>query len=174
MATQKEIIEIEIVGVGDSVKDIQKVDNALKGVDNEIDNISDSSKNLKTNLDKVDKGGKDASKGLKAVGENGGAIAVLDSLTGGLATKVRDTAEATKLFNFSLKGTRTALIATGIGAFVVALGLVIAYWDDIAEAISGANKQLQKQIDDSIKLQESTKLLIDLKSSEIELAKKQG
>jgi hypothetical protein len=172
MATQKEIIEIEITGVNESVKDIQKVDNALKGVDNEIDNISDSSKNLKTNLDKVDKGGKDASKGLKAVGENGGAIAVLDSLTGGLATKVRDTAEATKLFNFSLKGTKTALIATGIGAFVVALGLVVAYWDDIVELITGANKQLQKQIDLNNENLESLDFelkLLDEKSKILEL-----
>lgn len=147
MATQKEIIEIEVTGINDAVKDISKVDNALKGVDDEIDNISHSSESLGKNLKKVDKGGQDAGKGLKAVGDNGGAIAVLDSLTGGLATKVRDTAEATKLFNFSLKGTKTALIATGIGAFVVALGLAVAYWDDIVNFITGANKQLQKQID---------------------------
>lgn len=147
MATQREIIEIEVTGINESVRDIERVDNALKGVDNEIDNISDSSKNLGTNLKSVDKESDGASKGLKAVGDNGGAIAVLDSLTGGLATKVRDTAEATKLFNFSLKGTKAALIATGIGAFVVLLGAAVAYWDEIVEFITGANKALQKQID---------------------------
>ena len=38
---------------------------------------------------------------------------------------------ATKLFGNT---TKTALIATGIGAFVVALGTVITYWDDISKA----------------------------------------
>ena len=39
---------------------------------------------------------------------------------------------ATKLFGNT---TKTALIATGIGAFVVALGTVIAYWDDINKGV---------------------------------------
>jgi hypothetical protein len=62
-----------------------------------------------------------------------------------MATKLRDAAEATKLFNFSLKGTKTALIATGIGALVVALGVIIAYWDDIKDAINGVNNILKTQ-----------------------------
>lgn len=41
-----------------------------------------------------------------------------------------------KLFGSTLK---TALVATGIGALVVALGTLIAYWDDIREAVTGAN-----------------------------------
>jgi hypothetical protein len=32
---------------------------------------------------------------------------------------------------------KSALIATGIGAFVVVLGTVVAYWDDITEAVLG-------------------------------------
>jgi hypothetical protein len=40
---------------------------------------------------------------------------------------------------------RTAIISTGIGALVVALGLIVAYWDEIKEFISGTNKELQKQ-----------------------------
>jgi len=111
---------------------------------------------------------------LTRVRDNGGAISVLDSLTGGLATRVRDAAEATNLFNTSLKGTRTALIATGIGIFLIALAAVVVFWDQISEAISGVNKKLQEQIDLSIQLQNSTKLLIDLKTSEIALAEKEG
>ena len=84
---------------------------------------------------------------IKETLDNGGAVALLDTVTGGLASRTRDAFEATKLFNFSLKGTKTALIATGIGAFVVALGLVVAYWDDIVDFITQANAKLQKQID---------------------------
>jgi hypothetical protein len=33
-----------------------------------------------------------------------------------------------------------ALVATGIGALVVALGLVVAYWDDIKGLIDGVSE----------------------------------
>lgn len=39
----------------------------------------------------------------------------------------------TKLFGIT---TKQALIATGIGIFVVALGTVVAYWDDITKAVN--------------------------------------
>jgi hypothetical protein len=36
---------------------------------------------------------------------------------------------------------RGAIIATGIGAFAVLLGTVVAYWDEISDAITGATKE---------------------------------
>ena len=119
--------EIEIVLDADqAINEANKLETALEGVDKESGKVKES---------------------VGSVADNGGAIAILDSLTGGLATQLKDAYEASKLFNFSLKATRGALIATGIGAFVVALGLVVTYWDDIVEFIGGANKKLQKQID---------------------------
>ena len=44
----------------------------------------------------------------------------------------------------ALKGIRGALAATGIGLFVVALGTVVAYWDDIKEAVSGVSEEQAK------------------------------
>ena len=41
----------------------------------------------------------------------------------------------------ALKGLRVALAATGVGALLVALGAVIAYWDDIKGAISGVSAE---------------------------------
>lgn len=125
---------------------VEKIIN-IKIQETGLDELNKDLVSLDSNLNKVDSESKKASTGLKDVGENGGAIAILDSLTGGLATRVRDAYEATKLFNFSLKGTRKALIATGIGALVVALGLVVAYWDDIIELIDGANAALVEQKD---------------------------
>ena len=81
----------------------------------------------------------------ESLSRNYGVVQLLDQVTGGLATQVRSVVDANRLFNISLKGTRTALIATGIGAFIVALGLVVAYWDDIKDAISGANEALAAQ-----------------------------
>jgi hypothetical protein len=44
----------------------------------------------------------------------------------------------------ALKGIKTEIIATGIGAFVVAAGTIYAYWDDIKEAVSGVSVEQKK------------------------------
>lgn len=44
----------------------------------------------------------------------------------------------------SLKGVKGALLATGIGVFIVALGTVVEYWDDIKAAVSGVSEEQQK------------------------------
>jgi hypothetical protein len=57
----------------------------------------------------------------------------------------------------ALKGIKTELIATGIGAFVVALGSVVAYWDEISEAVSGVSaeqEKLNKKTDANLKASE--------------------
>lgn len=41
----------------------------------------------------------------------------------------------------ALKGIKTGIASTGIGLFVVALGTIYAYWDDIKEAVNGVSKQ---------------------------------
>jgi hypothetical protein len=40
----------------------------------------------------------------------------------------------------ALKGLRLALAATGVGALIVALGALVAYWDDIKTAITGVSE----------------------------------
>lgn len=100
---------------------------------------------LEGKLKDVQEEGEKTDSTLDDVGKNGGAIAILDSFTGGLATRMRDAAEATKLFNFQLKISRAAIIATGIGAFAVALGVIVAYWDDIVDYIFDANDGLKEQ-----------------------------
>jgi hypothetical protein len=54
----------------------------------------------------------------------------------------------------ALKGIRTGIAATGIGLLVIAVGTLVAYWDDIKEAISGVsseqealNAKSQKDVD---------------------------
>ena len=79
-------------------------------------------------------------------------IAGLDKLTGGMATKVvklykgfGEGVKAVKGFTTGLSGMKKALLATGIGALVVALGLVVAYWEDIKDFIGGGNAKLKEQ-----------------------------
>jgi len=77
---------------------------------------------------------------------------------------------ATKLFG---SVTKKALIATGIGALVVALGTIVAYWDEINEFVSGAaneqakyNEELQEGLDiadTQVGVLESEKALLEAK-----------
>jgi len=94
------------------------------------------------------------SMGVKDLSEGVGKLAVAYKEAGGAA----------KIFG---KVSKQALLATGIGAFVVALGLIVAYWDDITKAIKGANKELKasnRSIDIQIgRLKESRTILEDTK-----------
>ena len=51
----------------------------------------------------------------------------------------------------ALSGIRTGIAATGIGLFVVALGTVVAYWDDIKAAVSGVSDEQKKLNKESAK-----------------------
>ncbi|MEO0507686.1 MAG: hypothetical protein AAF090_16140 [Bacteroidota bacterium] len=114
--------------------------------DGELEQTEGKLKRVNSQMSKLEGESNNAGNALKKVGDNGGAISTLDALTGGAATRLRDAAEATKLFNLNLKGTRTALLATGIGALVVALGAVVAYWDDIKTFVTGVNQDLETQL----------------------------
>jgi len=118
-----------------------------------IDDAESSVKKLnKTNESVV----KSMGESSNAVLENGGAMGLLNDATGGLAMTVKDAVEASVLFTKSQKlasiqqaiystvvGTSTgamklfriALVATGIGALVVGLGLLIANFDKVKKVV---------------------------------------
>lgn len=126
MATTKVVLELDVQG------------EELQQLNAELQKTEQNFKDVRKEADKT-------SKSVDDVASNGGAIAILDQLTGGLATRLRDAYEASKLFNTSLRATRGAIIATGIGAFVVVLGTVVAYWDQIQELVTGVNTDLREQ-----------------------------
>ena len=89
---------------------------------------------------------------------NRAGMQLIDQLTGGAASQFQDYRNqvkggigAIKSLTGSFKGLKAAIISTGIGAIVVALGLIVAYWDDIKELVSGVSAEqedlleLQKQ-----------------------------
>lgn len=51
----------------------------------------------------------------------------------------------------AFKAIRGAISSTGIGLLIVALGTLVAYWDDIKEAISGVSEEQKKLVEDSNK-----------------------
>lgn len=127
---EKIVIDLE-AKTDKAIKDVKALKNEFDDLESSVNDVSDASDKTKKSIDDV--------------ASNGGAIAILDQLTGGLATQFKNAYESTRLFNFSLKGTKKALIASGVGALVVALGTVVAYWDDIIELINRTNKKLETQ-----------------------------
>lgn len=88
---------------------------------------------------------------LRAVGLEEKAVAVQTAATtvateaNTVATEASATAQtanavATNGATVATKAFRTALITTGIGAFVVAIGALIAYWDDVKAFFGGMSK----------------------------------
>lgn len=130
----------------------------IRSLTNEIDNVGKTSE-------------KSMDRYSGAIKKSNPLVEKLNQITGGLSNTLLDVSNAAKKAGISM---RTAMVATGVGAFVVALGVVLAYWDDIAEAIDGTNKKLQEQLDTSIKIQESIRLQLSLAEKQLTLAEKQG
>jgi hypothetical protein len=75
------------------------------------------------------------------------AIANTLQAEGAVATNAASAAKVlytyvTSASTLALKAFRIALISTGIGAIIVLIGTLIAYWDDLTAAISASNKEL--------------------------------
>lgn len=80
--------------------------------------------------------------------KNREGMQLLDQLTGGAVSQFQDYKKsvkggigAVKSLTGSFKGLKAAIVSTGIGAIVVALSLIVAYWDDIKELVSGVSKE---------------------------------
>ena len=120
-------------------------------------NVDSSAAKAKKSIDEVTASANEATKSIEQTGTvTDKAMALVDKFTGGLATKIKTVTKYTKqlgvgLFDAFKAGTKgasalqKALISTGIGALVVAVGLLVAYWDDIVGFIDGASSE-QKQL----------------------------
>jgi hypothetical protein len=99
-------------------------------------------------LNKVDSSAKKVEKTMggttKAVLDNGGAMGILNELTGGLAMTFKDASEAVGLAGVSLNSFKGIMISTGIGALVIAVGYLAANWKDVSESIGLSNKNLEE------------------------------
>ena len=146
------VVEVQLVAkTDDAVASVNKVDDAVK-------------KTAKTT--------KKASKELSGMQQIGGAVlGKLDQMTGGLASKLVAVGKAAKL---SGKAMKTALISSGIGAAVVAVGLLVEHWDAIVDFVSDTNKELEKQIVLNNQNLDAVDLKLRNLKSQIELEKKQG
>mgnify|MGYP005996239097 FL=1 len=101
------------------------------------------------------------------VSKNYGITGLLNTLTGGLASRYRDSYDAVTGLNKGLKGLRGALLATGIGAAVVAIGLLTKNWDKVKMAIAGTTAEQKKfnetQAEANVAANEASKSLRSLR-----------
>ena len=116
-------VEIE-VNAGKAEKDLKGLDKGLQKVDKSVEDIGDTSKETQ-----------------KEMGAFGTAI---DKVTGGGYTGFMKMTKAIRTGNVSLKAMKVAFIATGIGAFVVAVGSLAANFGNSEEGANKLNKMLSQ------------------------------
>ena len=149
MAESNVKITFEIDGLEQSVTSIDDAKNALSQLE---DQAKKAEKSIEDTGKQIEKTGKEAEKAGEA-GE--GAIAVLDEATGGLASRFKNVIGGIGKMGTALKTSfkagvqgasslKKALIATGVGAIVVAVGLLVSYWDDIKGLVSGVSAEQKK------------------------------
>ena len=68
----------------------------------------------------------------------------------------------------ALGGINKALLATGIGVFIVALGTIIAYWDEIKEAVGFATESVEEQEEAVKKLEEANRKNLEAMKETVE------
>ena len=112
---------------------------------------------LEAETGQLDKSIENVGKNLDNVGQRGeSAMGLLDQATGGATGKLsslysgfKSAKAGVQSFNLGLKGTKAALISTGIGAFIVLLGEVIANWETITGFFKDKTREnaLQREVD---------------------------
>ncbi len=118
---------------------------AQKQLNTQLNHVKDSIKDqnlsvkeLKVQQNSLSSSSQDLTSDLVS---NGGAMGILNNLTGGLAQQFKDSYEAISLSSKGLSGFKKAMVATGIGAFVILVGALVANWDKVKDALSGASEE---------------------------------
>jgi hypothetical protein len=123
MATTKKVLEIEIDVDSGDVKKLDADLNKIIGKTKELNNQQEAQNETTNN-----------------------AIGLIDKYTGGLASSATAWFKMGKSASTALTGIKAGLISTGIGALVVGLGLVVAYWDEIVDFIGAGDDEMQNLI----------------------------
>jgi hypothetical protein len=180
MADNKVVkITFEIDGIKQSVGSVEELQTALKGVEAQAEKTAASASQVGKEIS-------DAGKEMTTAGEAGeGAITVLDEATGGLANQFvqigKGITDMGKFLVQSFKGgvqgasaMGKALIATGIGAVVVGVGLLVTYWEDIVGLVSGVSSSQKKLLADTEATVAANQANLDATTGSEESLKAQG
>jgi len=165
---------------------------AQKDLKEQIDNIKNaledqklSTEELTDKREQANEKVKQASEGAKtftkALSGQKGMMNALNKVTGGmsgqiisLATSLKAAGVAAQTFIRGLSGVQKALLATGIGALVVALGTIVAYWDEIQEGIAGASAETKNLLAKQEEIVAEAERNVRVATSQDNILKQQG
>ncbi len=119
----------EIKRVAQAQKDLT---NSLVNAQKELKIKADAETKASNEIKKLEQTTKEAKEAeeerAKSLENTSSATGLLDSLTGGMITKLKDVIGVTKGVTAGFNTMKLALISTGLGAFIVLLGSLIAYF----------------------------------------------
>lgn len=129
-----------------------------------MDRLTDYILRFLPDTEELEKAIENVGKNLEGIGKKGdAAMGLLDQATGGATGKLdslfkgfKSAQQGVQGFNLGLKGTKAAIVSTGIGALVVLLGELIANWDSIIGAINSASKETTNLVETSKELVEQS------------------
>ena len=177
MADKTVKITFEIDGLQQSVTNIDDAKVALKELETQAEKTEQAAAGAADEF-------KDLGNEAKNAGEGGeGAITVLDEATGGLASRFSNVITGVKQMGKSLvtsfkagvKGAsslKIGIAATGIGLLVIALGAIVAFWDDIVGLVSGVTseqKKLNEEVDKNLATQQEALAAISAQENSLKL-----
>jgi len=151
---------------------------------NVTSNIDKVGGQTKEGINEIQESANQAQKEVEKVGSaTDAATKVLDKAFGGIATRVKTYYQSIRTLGSSLKATfktgvaganamQKALIASGVGALVVALGLIVAYWDDILGLVNGVTSAQKEQLaaaEENVKAQETATEMLGLQENSLRL-----
>lgn len=116
-------------------QEILKINNQLKALDASTGNFQ---RNVGDYANAFEEAMKKSLQGL------GGLDGALGNTLGTIGRLIPLIKKATQAATTGLKGVKAAIISTGVGALIVALTTIIANWDSISNAITGANDEIEK------------------------------
>lgn len=144
---------------------------------NQIKSQSDELKRLKANIGDnrlsvgaYKEGIIEAGKQINIAGINVGNTfkdisEINEKFFGTMAQGFKESGLQARLFGTTM---RTALTVSGIGLFLIALGTIVAYWEDIAVAIGIADSAQEKHFQNQLKNIETTKDLLEQYNKELD------
>lgn len=103
-----------------------------------------------------------------------GALALSEGLNTFFDTGIQGFRNLKTVAIDAFQGIKAAIGSTGIGLLVVALGTIVAYWEDIKRAVSGVSEEQEKLASSATKLAEAEKEKLDALSSQDNILKLQG
>ena len=177
MADKTVKITFEIDGLQQSVTNIDDAKVALKQLESQA-------KAAETAAEGAADGFKDLGKEAASAGEGGeGAMVLLDEATGGLASRFKGIITGVKQMGTSLvtsfkagikgaNGLKIGIAATGIGLLVIALGAIVAYWDDIVGLVNGVSREqrkLNEEVDANLATQQEALSAISAQENSLRL-----